>query len=212
MIQVNVQFLIIENNTCSDNADNGISVFESSNNSINNNTCIDNRNRGIAINYVEDTTIENNNCSNNGQNSIYSDGSINLTITRNECIESYYGMRITATSNSSITYNRIELNTGYGVVLGVSAGEHCVNVSIHHNSFVNNPVQAVDSASNTWYDTSLLEGNFWSDWSGVGSYVFNGNSDPYPLSASIFCLKLVGTVLRLYYAHTQSEIGKIICE
>ncbi|GAI76776.1 unnamed protein product, partial [marine sediment metagenome] len=42
-----------------------------------------------------------------------------------------------------------------------------------------------DGASNTWYDTATLEGNYWSDWSKIGSYSIDGYTDSvdlYPLN------------------------------
>ena len=61
--------------------------------------------------------------------------------------------------------------------------------TIHHNNFVdNNPSgtsQAYDGGTkNVWFDSQNLEGNYWSDWSGTGSYSidgYGGTVDSYPL-------------------------------
>jgi hypothetical protein len=59
----------------------------------------------------------------------------------------------------------------------------------HNNFFDISPVynsQAFDEGSNNfWYNATLSEGNFWSDWSGVGHYEIDGatnSTDLYPLS------------------------------
>jgi len=39
-----------------------------------------------------------------------------------------------------------------------------------------------------WYDSATLEGNFWSDWSGIGSYSIDGSAsseDLYPLDEPV---------------------------
>ena len=45
--------------------------------------------------------------------------------------------------------------------------------------------QARDTGvGNVWYDVSTMEGNFWSDWSGYGTYSIEGsaeNEDIYPM-------------------------------
>ncbi|MCE7749788.1 MAG: hypothetical protein GPJ51_15485 [Candidatus Heimdallarchaeota archaeon] len=98
-----------------------------------------------------------------------------------------YGILAEYTSYCSITYNTFESNPFWGVVLDL----YSKNNSIHHNSFRNNnqyygTAQAKDDGQNNlWYDLSTLEGNYWEDYLGVGSYSidgFAGTEDPYPLS------------------------------
>ncbi len=93
-----------------------------------------------------------------------------------------------------ITYNHIQNNTGYGIFS--EGGENCI---IHHNNFIENNLheyhptccygtaQAYDmDLSNTWYDVSTNEGNYFYDWNGTGSYILDGgNEDPYPFSTEI---------------------------
>ena len=54
------------------------------------------------------------------------------------------------------------------------AGEATKGNKIYHNNFISNTVQASDDAAcptggyeHYWYETTLLEGNYWSDYSGV---------------------------------------------
>lgn len=93
-----------------------------------------------------------------------------------------------------ITYNLLENNKAFGVFLDSDSDDNI----IHHNNFIDNNLddilvgifdgfsQAFDHGTdNTWYDTETLIGNYWSDWSGTGSYVIDGladASDPYPQS------------------------------
>ncbi len=69
-----------------------------------------------------------------------------------------------------------------------------------HNAFINNSWQDLDveytsqafdwGQNNNWYNDISLEGNYWSDWSGIGVYELDSysgetsNSDPYPLNSS----------------------------
>jgi len=76
-------------------------------------------------------------------------------------------------------------NEEYGVYMSSSSKTNL----IHHNNFVdNNPTgtsQAYDGGKhNIWYDSLNLEGNYWSDWNGTGSYSidgYGGTVDLYPL-------------------------------
>jgi hypothetical protein len=61
---------------------------------------------------------------------------------------------------------------------------------IHHNGFVHNNLAGTsqgydEGMNNIWFDNSTKEGNFWSDYSGIGNYSIDGPSnsqDPYALS------------------------------
>jgi len=76
------------------------------------------------------------------------------------------GLRILLTSgkNAAINDNMIINNSGYGISLYSSNSN-----LIFHNNLVNNSPNVYDSnsASNDWYHRILLEGNYWSDYTGV---------------------------------------------
>ncbi|MFX1374222.1 MAG: NosD domain-containing protein [Promethearchaeota archaeon] len=82
----------------------------------------------------------------------------------------------------SIIHNLIKGTEWYGLVI-----ESNYN-TIFHNTFVNNNLegksQAKDIGSyNIWYNESLNEGNYWSDWLGFDVYHIDGSAksnDPYP--------------------------------
>ena len=79
----------------------------------------------------------------------------------------------------------------YNKYIGIKANT-CLSCIFHHNNFINNAfdshfeTQAFDTESNTWYDISTNEGNFWSDlvWDDGATYVIGGygaSVDPFPL-------------------------------
>ncbi len=152
----------IINNTCENNNKHGISLESSSSSTVANNTC-NNNYRGISLSLSNSSTVANNTCSNNNWEGI-------LLFYSDFCV---------------ITYNLLQENIKYGVYLFLSSD----NNLIHHNTFVDNNLkgnsQALDdSTNNYWYDTLTLEGNYWSDWSGTGSYAIDGSTgteDLYPL-------------------------------
>lgn len=99
-------------------------------------------------------------------NAIYCNGFIGLitylingTMTNNIISGAIYGAYVYS-SASTITYNRLYRNHYFGLV--------CVgyNATIHHNNFINNPIQvAIDLDGEYSFDDGA-EGNFWSDYMG----------------------------------------------
>ncbi|MCK5157521.1 MAG: right-handed parallel beta-helix repeat-containing protein [Candidatus Heimdallarchaeota archaeon] len=155
-----------ENSTLTDNTCNnnyyGILLFHSNNASLTNNTCNNNYN-GFRLHYSDNIILTNNTITNNTRQGIYS----------SNCD---FGL---------IIFNYIRANAYYGIY-GLGS-----NNTIHHNSFIDNNLggssQAWDSGQNNiWYDNTTSEGNYWSDWIGVGDYQINGGAqivDPYPLNS-----------------------------
>ncbi len=117
---------------------------------------------GLAISRVENGTFSNN-------------------IIRN----STFGISAVFAESNEFYYNLIKDNDDYGIYLS----SDCYYNTIHHNAFINNQgssSQAYDAESqNIFYDTNLLEGNYWSNWFS-GNYQIDGgaNEDPYPLNAN----------------------------
>ncbi|OLS20764.1 MAG: hypothetical protein HeimC2_35820 [Candidatus Heimdallarchaeota archaeon LC_2] len=112
-------------------------------------------------------------------------------ISRNEG----FGVRIHWISNGvTVRDNLFDSNVGYGVAIeSVTFSSPSQNAIIHHNNFINNNAagisQALDNGSNNqWYDFETMEGNYWGDWSGSGTYLLDGtanNEDPYPIGTQI---------------------------
>lgn len=93
------------------------------------------------------------------------------------------GISVSIGKNISINHNTIQNSARYGVFLGQAVS----NCSVHHNSFIDNSgsFQAFDDGSdNIWYYPDTEEGNYWSDWTGIGSYQIGGTAqslDEFPL-------------------------------
>ncbi|MHA1420010.1 MAG: right-handed parallel beta-helix repeat-containing protein [Candidatus Heimdallarchaeaceae archaeon] len=149
------------NNICSNNDVDGIYLYASTSSTVSNNTCSYNNGDGIFLEYSGLSTVIYNTCNNNNNRGIF--------LYDSAC---------------DVIYNILYKNVGYGVYLSGSDSD-----LVHHNNFVANnlggPSQANDDGSNHfWYDTVTLEGNYWSDWSGTGTYAIDGSAgsvDLYPL-------------------------------
>ena len=178
--------MTIINNTCSDNK-RGLYLEYSSSSIVSNNTCSNNYWSGMVLTNSDNSTVVNNTCSNSSEgDGIYIFYSDNSTIANNTYKNNDRGINFCSSDFCVITYNLLQENGEYGVYLD----SRSYNNSIHHNTFVDNNLggtsQAYDSgANNTWYDSVALEGNFWSDHIGSGTYSIDGSTgaiDLYPLA------------------------------
>ncbi len=145
---------IVTNNTYS-----GIYLsIQSNNNTFTGNTSSSNRD-GFFLNDSGDNTLEYNTASSNNE----------------------YGIKLLNSDNNILTNNTVSGNTEYGIWLDPSN-----NNQIYNNNFINNAIQAgTDSGStnNLFNMDPPIGGNYWSDWSGSGSYTFDADGeDEYPWS------------------------------
>ncbi|MCG3219849.1 MAG: right-handed parallel beta-helix repeat-containing protein, partial [Candidatus Heimdallarchaeota archaeon] len=158
---------LVENSYCS-NFDSGIYVYRSHFTEI--------RNNYLELNWYGIATWTN-----------------DLTIKENTIQENFEGITIFAgaglpATNIIIKNNIIKQSVYYGVSLYSYSHDNIV----HHNNFEDNYPTGTsqakdDGTNNVWYDDSVDEGNFWSDWSGSGSYAIDGTAgsvDLYPFSSS----------------------------
>jgi parallel beta-helix repeat protein len=187
----------------------GMYIVDSNNNTILNNNCSTNSWEGICLAFSCKNIITNNTCSDNGGTGIsIRDFSNNNTIMNNNCSSNPYGISIWQSNNNTITYNNISENTHYGIIIekphpftkdfpgnsvntdyGITISESTGNI-LHHNNFwqnngagkgVNGNCQAYDSAGgNAWYENTAHEGNYWSNWNGLGW----GTPDAYPIQGA----------------------------
>ncbi len=163
-----------------------------------NNTCINNEDVCINIVGSNFAQLKNNICTNNtttwpswDTSGIILDTCNNCTITNCTVTNCYQGIYAPGSSYCQIFNNSIKDNHEYGVSI-VSAYEMAEFNVIYHNSFIdNNPTglsQASDNGtSNIWYNLTLAQGNYWSDWNQTGVYPIAGTasvSDIYPLAES----------------------------
>ena len=95
-----------------------------------------------------------------------------------------YGINLYGANKNTISENRIELNQSQGIWLIDSRGN-----TIYRNNFIRNSTNAVDdTGDNLWYLPNRREGNYWSDYKGMGPYIiggFGGAKDVYPVSKEI---------------------------
>ncbi len=173
----------MNDNICSNNR-NGIGLYGSNDTELTNNICNDNSNDGVYLGSSRCTLIKNT-CSNNGYDGIEANGS-NNSLTQNNCNENRWGIRLWRANSGLFTYNLLEDNEEYGIM--ISSDSH--NNIIHHNIFINNNPNGTsqaydDGEKNVWYDEKKKNGNYWSDWNETGSYFIDGSAkstDPFPLS------------------------------
>ncbi|MFX0052140.1 MAG: right-handed parallel beta-helix repeat-containing protein, partial [Candidatus Hermodarchaeota archaeon] len=195
----------IANNFCNENLWDGIYSAISFSSTITNNTCTNNGD-GINVLHFYSSTIINNTCTNNGDGITlsYSDSS---TVVNNICNSNENnGINIFLSDINYIHWNSLVENGNYGIAIYYQSDDNF----IHHNNFLANgqsESQAYDDGTNNqWFSQTELEGNYWSDYNGIGSYPIAGLAeakDSYPASSSY---KYIGetesqTDPRSFYSH-----------
>jgi len=152
-------------------------------------------NDGTALSIDEsDNAIISNNVFVNNSIGIEASNLFNCTINYNKFYDNLeIGTYLDDADNSTIKYNiflnnaKIIDDLNYAITIYYSSE----NNTIHHNIFFNNSIthssQVRDEGENNrWYDDSINEGNYWDDWSGIGSYYIFSEGDPifdhYPLN------------------------------
>ncbi|MBS3816279.1 MAG: right-handed parallel beta-helix repeat-containing protein, partial [Candidatus Thermoplasmatota archaeon] len=203
----------IKDNNVSDNDYYGIQIYFSNNNTIENNTAYRVSRYALYIDRSANNTLRGNNASGNNLGILlrYSDNNL---VINNSAYENSYGIGFTNSQNNIIQGNNFSLND-YGIYV-YSSGENTIlentissnsnyglyfrsgtsNNLIYHNDILNNSIQAADDGTdNQWYNATLEEGNYWSDYNGtdmdgdgVGETNYTkidgsaGSNDTYPLT------------------------------
>jgi len=133
-----------------------------------NNTCTDSSESGIDV-----------------WNTHYSNFTYNLfSLNGNPKPDEGFGAIFENSSNNNISFNDFSLNEEEGLVM-LNSDDNL----IHHNAFIDNWNKVENSAreessiNNIWYDTILLEGNYWHSWNISNPFVIkvSGSEDLYPL-------------------------------
>lgn len=173
--------LIVANNSISNNSKTGIELLSCSASNIENNNFAKNA-VGLSVksNFV---FISENNYKEN-ELGLYVSSSKRTIIDSNIFIKNSDSIQLISSDNCTIIHNILLKGNSYALTLDMCSD----NNTIYHNIFIANTKfgtsQAYDDGvNNTWYNITLLEGNYWSDWSGVGNYSIDGiarNVDPYP--------------------------------
>ncbi len=172
---VNIGHITVQNGSTS-------GIYLTNNNAtIFNCTIIDNG-LGIYSNGTDGFIIRNCNVSDNIIG-VFFNSSVDIQFVNNTCSNNDdYGITFDSSDNVTFVYNDIFNNGNYGIY---SSGS--TRLIVHHNNFANNTgvsSQAYDNTSSNGWDDGISEGNFWSDWSGSGTYSIDGAGnaeDKYPL-------------------------------
>ena len=186
--------LKVINNTCLD-WDYGMDINKSPYSLIENNTLMKNLG-GLRVEHdISHSLVVNNYCMNNREGMDIAD-SKNVTIKNNYIYNNFIGLLTDSMSYEEafqdciIIDNLFDNNTSYAIIItAYLEPSYPRNNHIYHNTIINNnkngDSQAKDTGQNNlWYNESLKEGNYWSNWLGFGSYQIYGSVfslDLYPL-------------------------------
>jgi parallel beta-helix repeat protein len=159
------------------------------------NNIIDNEHTGIGFySWSNSNTIINNTISNHIYGSgIYLSGSCN-NIVKNRIVQNTYGIYLAPQSTgNSVSANTIIDSGYYGMYIGFYWEWPSHDNKIYHNNFVNTN-NSYDECieANSWYNTTLFEGNYWNDYAGddadgddIGDTPYDipggAGNDEYPL-------------------------------
>jgi parallel beta-helix repeat protein len=184
---------VITYNTIS-NCSEGIFCRSTVASSINNNNIVNNTEIGISIfrtgytevgfNYFEGNNISlqlSESYFNDVRNNTFLSNSIGVEIR----VEFPGTISYIPTNNNTVRFNLFVINSFYGVFINWLSN----NSMIFQNSFYFNnnegSSQAYDNGKNSEWSNYSSQGNFWSEWLGIGDYSIDGPSnstDSFPLT------------------------------
>ncbi|NVM20007.1 MAG: right-handed parallel beta-helix repeat-containing protein, partial [Candidatus Lokiarchaeota archaeon] len=173
----------ITNNTCTNNYENGIILILNANyNTVSQNIFSENLLSGIWVASSSGTIIMKNDCSNNGESGIsvtdlFGIGARDNILYGNNIENNINGIYFSEADNNHIFRNTIMGNDNGMVVEGQSE----LNL-IYQNNFICNDVQALNEHAglNNWHNIYMLEGNYWSDYTGTDSDGDGIGETPWP--------------------------------
>ena len=136
-----------------------------------------------------DVVVKDNNILNSSLIGLLVENSFRTNISKNQLLYCETGIQLNFSSNSILIGNTFL----YSRLYALSINDYSSNNVISYNNFIDNNMngdsQAFDAGTNNiWYDIITLEGNYWIDWIGVGSYEIAGSSgsyDYYPFSEPV---------------------------
>lgn len=176
VILVNCRNILVKNLELS-NTTSGVQLLRTNNTDISGNDIADNSFSGISLERSVNNSISGNNITHNGYGvSFYI--SLGNSLTGNNIARNGDGVNIVQSSNNTISGNDVTANTQYGISLWWSESN-----SIFHNDFVENQehVSADAYYEDMWDDG--IEGNFWSNYTGVDNDQDGIGDSPHAISA-----------------------------
>jgi len=156
-------YTTITGNTITNSGSNGMYIFHNNNyNTVSGNTILNSGENGIHL-WGTYNTVSGNIIDDSANAGLYLGGQ-NTEVIGNSFLNNNYGMYIHGYGSHTIQENTIEGNLASGIHLQGSTDN-----TIFHNNLIDNSVNGDDSnpSNNDWYDPFLLEGNYWSDYTGV---------------------------------------------
>ncbi len=178
----------ISSNTVSNNTECGIVLKSSSNSTISGNTANNNIWGIILSTAAQNNIVDGNNASYNHFGIVEWDKSYNTYSNNRVLNNSDCGISLYDTHHDTVSNNVIASNTNYGIHLYNASNNTIENNTLNgpnqqygiyinnsssnllfYNNLVDNNISAYDdnNASNDWHHPVLLEGNYWSDYTGV---------------------------------------------
>lgn len=186
-----ITFSVIKtNNEISDNIitnNDGYGIYSiGDSNTISSNTITNNGFSGIYIDTASYCSIVGNIVSENGNY-----GSIRLvrvsysTFSANAILNNNIGINLQWDSSNNVFYdNEIIDNEAWGIYISSQQQEPCNDNIFYHNTFECDSAyieRARDGCSNTWYNITLQEGNYWDDYNGIDSDGDGIGDTPYDI-------------------------------
>ena len=173
----------ITENTCTNNYENGIILWDNANyNIISQNNFSENLLSGIWVASSSNTILSKNDCNNNGESGISITNPVETyardnILYGNKIAGNLNGIHLSEANNNDIFRNIIKGND-IGMLI---EGQSELNL-IYHNNFIDNVVQAVNEHAglNNWHNIYMLEGNYWSDYTGIDSDGDGIGDEPWP--------------------------------
>ncbi|MFX1315248.1 MAG: nitrous oxide reductase family maturation protein NosD [Promethearchaeota archaeon] len=159
---------VVQKNLCYENA---VGIYNQWGmfNIIKQNNCKNNYN-GIVIESAHKTIIEQNECTGNGLSGIalVTENEDNTPkdnlIYANRVENNLLGIYLGNADKNDIFRNTVAQNA-IGIMFDVGSQEN----TVYHNNIMNNGMQSVDyqPTTNNWHHPFMLEGNYWSDYTGL---------------------------------------------